>query len=445
MGIWPLKNYIPIFLFFFIYLSIHCSLAIAELFWAPKTLENVVSNIAENIASTMTLTKITITRMNREALRKLFTELEEFSLTEKYETKEEKLTFVNYTKLPPYFIIVITSSMTVAELLYYMNRVTEGIQIAFKFISNHISHYGMNIFMKGDLKIYRRNDKVAIDLKRIKKKIISNSKQNNSMGYKLPYRTLEIMDLRDSRIYALICAYQLILVPAIILGYVGFDCMFVNLSIQVITQFSMLSYKVKSIINNSKNYRDGMKKLILRHYRLIRLTETLEDNFNLTIMQQLFGTTIHICLSGYYVLMQASFAVFADQVRPHSCKNYLLAWQTDKQADQFPYLTISKETKDNLQSFLFFVYISSVICTLFIYCFIGECFIQESSNYGNAIYNYDWYNLPVTESKFFLICMTRTKKPQFLTSGKFAVLSLSMFTDILKTSIGYLSVLRTFV
>ncbi|XP_047370078.1 uncharacterized protein LOC124957264 isoform X2 [Vespa velutina] len=336
MGIWPLKNYVPIFLFFFIYLSIHCSLAIAQLFWAPKTLENVVSNVAENIASTMTLTKITITRMNREALRELFTELEEYSLTEKYETKEEKLTFVNYTKLPPYFIIIITFSMTVAELLYYMNRVTEGIQIA---------------------------------------------KQNNSMGYKLPYRTLEIMDLKDSRIYALICAYQLILVPAIILGYVGFDCMFVNLSIQ---------------------------KLVLRHYRLIRLTERLENNFNLPIMQQLFGTTIHICLSGYYVLM-------------------------------------SKETKDNLQSFLFFVYISSVICTLFIYCFIGECFIQESSNFGNAIYNYNWYNLPVTESKFFLICMTRSKKPQFLTSGKFAVLSLSIFTDILKTSMGYLSVLRTFL
>ncbi|XP_047370079.1 odorant receptor 4-like isoform X3 [Vespa velutina] len=311
----------------------------------------------------MTLTKITITRMNREALRELFTELEEYSLTEKYETKEEKLTFVNYTKLPPYFIIIITFSMTVAELLYYMNRVTEGIQIA---------------------------------------------KQNNSMGYKLPYRTLEIMDLKDSRIYALICAYQLILVPAIILGYVGFDCMFVNLSIQVIAQFSILSCKVKSILNNSKNYRDGMKKLVLRHYRLIRLTERLENNFNLPIMQQLFGTTIHICLSGYYVLM-------------------------------------SKETKDNLQSFLFFVYISSVICTLFIYCFIGECFIQESSNFGNAIYNYNWYNLPVTESKFFLICMTRSKKPQFLTSGKFAVLSLSIFTDILKTSMGYLSVLRTFL
>ncbi|XP_046837400.1 uncharacterized protein LOC124432464 [Vespa crabro] len=129
MGIWPLKNYVPIFLFFFTYLTIHCSLTLAQLFWTPKTLENVVSNIAENIALSMTLTKITIARINREALRKLFTEIEEFSLTEKYETKEEKLTFVNYTKLPPYFIIIIAFSMTVVEVLYYTSRLIEGIQL----------------------------------------------------------------------------------------------------------------------------------------------------------------------------------------------------------------------------------------------------------------------------------------------------------------------------
>ncbi|XP_047370072.1 odorant receptor 13a-like isoform X2 [Vespa velutina] len=362
MGIWPLQNYVPVFLFFFTYLSLHCSLTLAELLWAPKTMDNVVANIAENIILTMTLTKITIARMNREALRKLFIELEEYSLTEKYETKEEKLTFVNYTKLPPYFIIIIACSMTLAESMYYLTRVIEGIQFAL----------------------------------------------NNSMGYKLPYRTLAIMELRDSRIYTMICAYQAIFVPSIVLGYVGFDCMFVNLSIQVITQFSILSYKVKAVLNNSKNHRDGMKRLVLRHYRLIRLTEILEDNFNLPIMQQMLGTTIHICISGYFVLT-------------------------------------GKDTNDNIKSFLFVVYVFAVVCTLFIYCFIGECFIQESYNFGDAIYNYDWYNLPVTESKFFLICMTRTKKPLFLTSGKFAILSLSIFTNIIKTSMGYLSVLRTFL
>lgn len=129
MGIWPLKNYFPIFLFFFTYLFLHCSLTLAQFFWAPKTMENIISNIAENIEITMTLTKIAITRINRKALRKLFTEIEEYSVTEKYETKEEKLAFFNYTKFPPYFIIIIASTMTVVEILYYTSRLIEGIHI----------------------------------------------------------------------------------------------------------------------------------------------------------------------------------------------------------------------------------------------------------------------------------------------------------------------------
>ncbi|KAL2734684.1 odorant receptor 45b-like [Vespula maculifrons] len=128
------------------------------------------------------------------------------------------------------------------------------------------------------------------------------TKENNSMGYQFPYRTLDV-DIKDVRIYALICTCQIMYIPSILFGYVGFDCMFVNLSIQVIAQFAILSCKVKTELNYSKNYHEGMKKLVLRHYRLIRLTEELENNFNFPIMQQLMGSTMHICFSGYYVLM----------------------------------------------------------------------------------------------------------------------------------------------
>ncbi|KAF7378673.1 hypothetical protein HZH66_015460 [Vespula vulgaris] len=242
-------------------LKMHGNFAIEELsqlICAPKTIDNIISNISENIVLIMTLTKITIARVNREAFRKLFMEIKEYSLTEKYETKEEKMTFLNYTKLPPRFIVITACSMTTSDILYYTSGLIFGIQIG---------------------------------------------KQNNSMGYQLPYRTLEIMDLKDTRIYALICAYQIIVIPSVLFGYVAFDCMFVNLSVQVIAQFAILSYKVKTVLNNSENYRLGMKELVLRHYRLIRLTEKLEDNFNFVIMQQLLGTTIHLCISGFYLLM----------------------------------------------------------------------------------------------------------------------------------------------
>ncbi|KAL2734683.1 odorant receptor 45b-like [Vespula maculifrons] len=132
MGIWPLKNYDPIFFFFFTYLFLHCSLAYAQMFLSPKTMDDVLSYVAENIPLTMTLMKIIIIRVNREALSKLFTEIKEYSLTEKYETKEEKMTFLNYTKLPPRFIVVTVCSMTLSDILYYTNGLSFGIQIVWK-------------------------------------------------------------------------------------------------------------------------------------------------------------------------------------------------------------------------------------------------------------------------------------------------------------------------
>ncbi|KAF7378711.1 hypothetical protein HZH66_015498 [Vespula vulgaris] len=46
-----------------------------------------------------------------------------------------------------------------------------------------------------------------------------------------------------------------------------------------------------------------MKALVFRHYKLIRQAETLEDNFSVMILQQLMGTTFHLCISGYYALI----------------------------------------------------------------------------------------------------------------------------------------------
>ncbi|KAI4475199.1 hypothetical protein M0804_014456 [Polistes exclamans] len=361
IGIWPLKVCDPIFCFFFMYLLIHFSLTVANLIYAQKTVDNVVSNISENIVLTMTLIKITIVRTHRKSFANLMMEIKKNSLSARLKSNQEKMTFVKYSKIPPRFILLAVISMTLAFLLYYVNGLNIGLQIA---------------------------------------------KKNSSLGYQLPYKTLVFVNLNNSWIYALLCTYQIIIIPSIIFGYVGFDCMFVNLSIQIIAQFAILSLNVKEVLNVTENCHKGMKKLIVRHYQLIRLAEKLEDNFNIAIMQQLLGTTIHLCISGYHLLM-------------------------------------STETKQRITLILFTLYGFCVISTLFIYCYIGECLIQESTKFGSAIYNYEWYNESAVNSKFFVICMIRTKKPQCLTSGKFVVLSLKIFTDIVKSSMGYLSVLRT--
>ncbi|XP_043685289.1 odorant receptor coreceptor-like [Vespula pensylvanica] len=120
------------------------------------------------------------------------------------------------------------------------------------------------------------------------------------------------------------------------------------------------------------------------------------------------GTTLQLCISGYNTLL-------------------------------------GSVKKEGITLIIFYSYAFGVLSTLFVYCYIGECLIQESSNLSNAFYRYEWYNVSPTNLKMVNICMLRMKKPQQLTSGKFFVLSLASFTDILKTTMGYLSLLRTLI
>ncbi|XP_043685152.1 odorant receptor 45b-like [Vespula pensylvanica] len=183
---------------------------------------------------------------------------------------------------------------------------------------------------------------------------------NSSWSYKLPYKTRTFVDIHDIRIYTCLCIYQILVPPSIVLGFVGFDCLFTNLAFHITAQFGVLSCMLREILDDSRGFQCNMKELVLRHYKLIR---------------------------------------------------YALA----------------------------------VLSTLFIYCYIGECLIQESLNLNTAMYRYEWYNVSPINLKMVNICMLRMKKPQQLTAGKFFVLSLASFTDILKTSMGYLSLLRTLI
>ncbi|KAK2574925.1 hypothetical protein KPH14_002616 [Odynerus spinipes] len=103
------------------------------------------------------------------------------------------------------------------------------------------------------------------------------------------------------------------------------------------------------------------------------------------------------------------------------------------------------DTGQNIQLICFVVYGSNTMITLFVYCYIGECLIQESNNFGEAFYDCEWYNIPPMDLKLMQICTMRARKPLQLTSGKFFVLSLCTFTDTLKASMGYFSVLRNFL
>ncbi|KAL2734673.1 odorant receptor 13a-like [Vespula maculifrons] len=124
------------------------------------------------------------------------------------------------------------------------------------------------------------------------------------------------------------------------------------------------------------------------------LAAILEDSFNIVICQQLLGTTIQICISSYQIL--SSLAVL-----------------------------------EGIGILTFAIYVFVLSSTIFTYCYIGECLIEESTNLCDALYHCDWYELSTIDVKSIYICMIRARKPLQLTCAKFCVVSLRTFTDTL--------------
>lgn len=78
-----------------------------------------------------------------------------------------------------------------------------------------------------------------------------------------------MVELDGITTYALYCIYQWLIVVIVISGYVGTDCFFASLALHVTGQFAILRCKVEEAFEDSNGYKRGMKKLVMKHHRLI--------------------------------------------------------------------------------------------------------------------------------------------------------------------------------
>ncbi|RLU26544.1 ObirOr5-Q2 [Ooceraea biroi] len=235
---------------------------------------------------------------------------------------------------------------------------------------------------------------------------IANWRQfmSGNYSYELPYPAY-FFEIKDTTSYTCVCIYLTLMVPIIICGYAGADAYLLSMILHVCGQFAALTCKVNNLLKNHKNYRRNFTNIVLRHQHLITLAEILENNFNYIFLQQIVGTVFILCLTSLNMLANSEFG-------------------------------------DNTNFIVFLLYTSCVFMTIFGYCYIGDCLITESSGLQDAFYNIKWYKNPPQHTRLISICMTRAEKPLTLTAGKFCILSLSTFTNIVKTSMAYMSLLR---
>ncbi|KAF7378718.1 hypothetical protein HZH66_015505 [Vespula vulgaris] len=224
-GIWPESIHEPVFIFFSVYLAVHCTMGVLSITDNMSDMEYIIGCIEEHMFNFMTLLKICICRIKSNSLAEFLKDIKVDLIPGRYKTDEEKIAFLNYNNFSLKFVKVTIVSCVIAATLYYLAGLAANIEM-----------------------------------------VVANS----SYGYRLPYKSRSLIEPTNLIIYVCLCLYQFLLVLIIIFGYVGTDCLLISLVLHVSGLFSALSCKVKHVLNNPENRRSRIKKLILRHIRLIR-------------------------------------------------------------------------------------------------------------------------------------------------------------------------------
>nr|KAF7432436.1 hypothetical protein H0235_005360 [Vespula pensylvanica] len=192
-------------------------------------------------------------------------------------------------------------------------------------------------------------------------------------------------------------------------SYTAVDTFMTMLMLHVCGQFSSLRKKLSTLrCENNNNFRTDLARIVEKYDMLNRYAETIEDRFNGMLLIQMLGCTVQLCVQSYQVISS-----FVDDNQ-----GLLL-----------------------VRLFFFAVYTTYVMLHIYLYCYVGQKLFSEGIKVAYAAYDCNWYNLSPKEAKNLTIIMSRTQIASRITAGKFCSFDHQLFGNIIKTSMGYLSVL----
>ncbi|XP_063978360.1 uncharacterized protein LOC135163100 [Diachasmimorpha longicaudata] len=161
-------------------------------------------------------------------------------------------------------------------------------------------------------------------------------------------------------------------------------------------------------IGSPRKFWEKLGKLVMRHEHLNERASEIEEEFNKVFLAIVLICILTTCTQG------------------------------------FTLITLLEETEGGfpvLQMIFLLVFTTYDLGHFFMYCMAGDILITESSSIGVSLYNSQWCNLAPNERKSILILTSRCVIPQQITGGKFTILSLPLFANVVKTAASYLSVL----
>ncbi|XP_014598467.1 PREDICTED: odorant receptor 13a-like [Polistes canadensis] len=192
-------------------------------------------------------------------------------------------------------------------------------------------------------------------------------------------------------------------------SYTAVDTFMMMLVLHVCGQFSSLRKQLSNLCCVDKNhFQIDLIKIVEKYDMLNSYAETIEDRFNNMLLMQMIGCTVQLCVQSY----QAISALVDDD------QGLLI-----------------------VRLFFFAVYTTYVMLHIYLYCYVGQKLFTEGTEMAYAAYNCNWYNLSPNDARCLTIIMSRAQISSRITAGKFCSFNHVLFSNILKTSMGYLSVL----
>ncbi|CAK9827094.1 Odorant receptor 4 [Anthophora retusa] len=168
---------------------------------------------------------------------------------------------------------------------------------------------------------------------------------------------------------------------------------------------SWLQHLVDGRADMSETVDGRIASIVSQHVRILNFLALTEKTMQQIAFVEFSGCSVILCVIGYYILME---------------------WDPNE-------LTIAIAYTAFLLSFIF---------NIFIFCYIGEIVAEHCRKVGEESYTIEWYRLNGNKKLCCVLIIAMSNSSVKLTAGNMVELSINTFSDVVKTAVAFLNVLR---
>ncbi|XP_050457523.1 uncharacterized protein LOC126854633 [Cataglyphis hispanica] len=221
---------------------------------------------------------------------------------------------------------------------------------------------------------------------------------------------LIFLDVQVSPIYEIVYILETLSCCVLYTVFCGTCSLTAKFATHACGQCEVLMYIIEEIIEGGDRNRgtinQRIKTAVTQHLRILKFVSDVDKILNEICLAEFINASCNICLLGYYVIMD---------------------WHNQESM---------------LQIFVYFLAFVSIIFNIYIFCYIGEQLVDRYQKIGIKCYMIEWYRLPQNKARDLIFPMIMSNYPIELTAGKMITMSISSFSNILKTSMAYFNLIR---